>query len=268
MFFSFNITYYNKILYKYILMNVKNIKSFIEFYRFLNVTDCISVNPRNFKDSIITKDHPELLNNAKNVDYKEKSMNKSEFLKELKKEALKLDCDLKDIATNFVFSDGNENSKIMLLGEAPGAKEDLQGKPFVGEAGQLLDKMLSFIDLTRENFYISNMVFWRPPGNRTPSESEISLCLPITMKHISIIQPKLLILVGSIAAKTLLNTKEGITKLRGKNHYFFDKINNTKIATRAIFHPAYLLRNPIEKKRTWEDLLEIDDFISQKEFCS
>ena len=246
-------------------MNVKNIKSFIEFYRFLDITNCISASPRNLNDSIFKKESAKGLNKPKDIYFEKKNMSKIEFLKELKNEALSLDCDLKDIATNFVFADGNQNSKIMILGEAPGAKEDLEGKPFVGEAGQLLDKMLGFIDLTRENFYISNMVFWRPPGNRTPNDNEISLCLPITMKHISIIKPKLLILVGSIAAKTLLNSKEGITKLRGKNHFFLDKINNTKIPTRAIFHPAYLLRNPIEKKRTWDDLLDIDDFISKKE---
>ena len=158
-----------------------------------------------------------------------------------------------------VFSDGNHDSNVMILGEAPGAQEDLIGKPFVGEAGKLLDKMLAFINLTRENFYISNMVFWRPPGNRTPNDQEISACLPITKRHIKIIKPKLLIFVGSIAAKTL-NSKDGITKLRGKKHIYLDNDNKLEINARAIFHPAYLLRNPIEK-RTWEDLLEIDEFI-------
>ena len=139
-----------------------------------------------------------------------------------------------------------------------------EGKPFVGEAGQLLDKMLKFIDLTRDNFYITNMVFWRPPGNRTPNDSEISLCLPLTIKHIKIIKPKLLIFVGSIAAKTLLKSKDGITKLRGREHFYIDEKNSLRIPARAIFHPAYLLRNPIEKKRTWNDLLEIDQFIRKK----
>ena len=106
------------------------------------------------------------------------------------------------------------------------------------------------------------MVFWRPPGNRTPNDKEILACLPITKRHIKIINPKLLIFVGSIAAKTLLNSKDGITKLRGKKHIYLDNDNNLEINARAIFHPAYLMRNPIEKKRTWEDLLEIDEFIN------
>ena len=105
----------------------------------------------------------------------------------------------------------------MIIGEAPGAKEDLEGKPFVGDAGQLLDKMLGFVNLSREKLYISNIVFWRPPGNRTPNESEISACLPITKKHIKIISPKLLIFVGNIASKSLLNTKEVLLNLEVEN---------------------------------------------------
>ena len=104
------------------------------------------------------------------------------------------------------------------------------------------------------------MVFWRPPGNRTPNDKEISSCLPLTRKHIFLIKPKLLILVGSIAAKSLLNSKDGITKLRGKEHIYSDYEYGLSIPARAIFHPAYLMRNPIEKKKTWDDLLDIDDF--------
>ena len=106
------------------------------------------------------------------------------------------------------------------------------------------------------------MVFWRPPGNRTPNDREIAICLPYTKKHIKIINPKLLVCVGSIATKNLLNLKDGITKIRGKKHIYEDKENNIKIEARAIFHPAYLMRNPIEKKTTWDDLLEIDEFIN------
>ena len=241
-------------------MNVKNIKSFIEFYRFLGITDCISQVPRNLKgsNSFMSKNK-----------YKEDEISKTDLkknskidsLNNLKSELKNIDCNLKEIATNLVFSDGNHNSNIMIIGEAPGAKEDIAGKPFVGDAGKLLDKMLAYINLSRKNFYISNMIFWRPPGNRTPNEEEISTCLPITKKHISIIKPKLLIFVGSIAAKNLLNTKDGITKIRGNRHFYKDDEYNLKIHARAIFHPAYLMRNPIEKKRTWEDLLEIDEFI-------
>lgn len=244
-------------------MNIKNIKSFIEFYKFLGITDSISQSPRNIKT------YDEKTNTEKHKVLKKiviKNNSKLEELHQLKSELINLECTLKDIATNVVFSDGNPNSKIMVLGEAPGANEDLVGKPFVGEAGKLLDKMLSFINLSRENFYISNIIFWRPPGNRTPSEKEISICLPITKKHIKIINPKLLILVGSIAAKNLLGSKDGITKLRGKKHIYTDDENQIKIDARAIFHPAYLMRNPIEKKKTWQDLLEIDQLITSKKF--
>ena len=189
--------------------------------------------------------------------------NKDEKLKELIEEIKNCKCDLKDVATNTVFSDGQNNSKIMLIGEAPGADEDRVGKPFVGQAGQLLDKMFDCINLNRKkNFYITNLVFWRPPGNRNPNKQEISTCLPLTKKHISIINPKLLILLGNVASQSILSSNEGINVLRKKENYFIDKDLNLKIPVKAIFHPAYLLRNPIEKKTMWNDLLDIDEFIS------
>ena len=238
-------------------MNVKNIKSFIEFYKFLGVTDCIAKFSRDsIKEDKFTKKIQE--DNFKIDEMNE--LTKNEKLKNLRDEILNLNCNLKDTATNVVISDGNSNSKIMFIGEAPGAKEDIQGKPFVGDAGLLLNKMIGFIGLFRENIYVSNMVFWRPPGNRTPNDKEISSCLPLTRKHIFLIKPKLLILVGSIAAKSLLNSKDGITKLRGKEHIYSDNEYGLSIPARAIFHPAYLMRNPIEKKKTWDDLLDIDDF--------
>ena len=237
-------------------MNVKNIKSFIEFYKFLGVTNCMAKTPRNFNKIEKFSENPVNNSNFKHMNF----LTKNEQLNNLHEEILKLNCNLKDTATNVVVSDGNHNSKIMFIGEAPGANEDLEGKPFVGEAGQLLNKMISFIGLSRENIYVSNIVFWRPPGNRTPNDKEISSCLPLTRKHISIISPKLLVFVGSIAAKSLLQSKDGITKLRGKKHEYFDNEYGLSIPSRAIFHPAYLMRNPIEKKRTWDDLIEIDDF--------
>ena len=153
----------------------------------------------------------------------------------------------------------------MLIGEAPGAEEDKTGKPFVGQAGKLLDKMLNFIGLERKkNFYITNIVFWRPPGNRTPNEQEIKICLPFVKKHNQIIKPQLIILLGNIAAKSILQTTEGITKIRGKNFFYIDEENNLKIEAIPIFHPAYLLRNPIEKKYVWEDLKKIYKVIKEK----
>ena len=242
-------------------MNIKNIKSFIEFYKFLGITDCISPVQRNkVKLKVDPKKNMKKMKESKKTEKIIES--KLAAINNLRSLILNLDCSLKDVATNLVLCDGNYNANIMFIGEAPGANEDIDGKPFVGEAGKLLDKMLSFINLSRNNIYITNMVFWRPPGNRTPNEKEISVCLPYTKKHIKIIKPKLLVFVGSIAAKNLLNSKEGITKIRGKKHIYEDKENDLKIEARAIFHPAYLMRNPIEKKTMWDDLLEIDEFIN------
>ena len=238
-------------------MNIENIKSFIEFYRFLGVTNCITKSPRNSSKKINV--NKQIKSTNLKID-KMNELTKNEKLAKLHQEIINLECNLKDTATNVVISDGDSDSRIMFIGEAPGAKEDLAGKPFVGDAGLLLNKMIGFIGLSREKIYISNIVFWRPPGNRTPNDKEILSCLPLTRKHIYLIKPKLLILVGSIAAKSLLKTKDGITKLRGKEHKYYDDEYELTIPARAIFHPAYLMRNPIEKKRTWEDLLDIDDF--------
>ena len=242
-------------------MNIKNIKSFIEFYKFLGITDCISPVQRNkMKLNVDSKKNIKKMKESKKTEKIIES--KLAAINNLKSLIFDLDCSLKDVATNLVLYGGNYDANILFIGEAPGANEDIDGKPFVGEAGKLLDKMLSFINLSRNNIYITNMVFWRPPGNRTPNEKEISVCLPYTKKHIKIIKPKLLVFVGSIAAKNLLNSKEGITKIRGKKHIYEDKENDLKIEARAIFHPAYLMRNPIEKKTMWDDLLEIDEFIN------
>jgi DNA polymerase len=241
-------------------MNVKNIKSFIDFYKSLEISTCIAPFPR-FLDK---KDQKKLITKKSNT-LEERNFTckkKDEKLKELIEEIKTSKCDLKDVATNTVFSDGPNDSKIMLIGEAPGADDDRIGKPFVGQAGQLLDKMFDSINLSRKkNFYITNLVFWRPPGNRTPNEQEISTCLPLTKKHISIINPRLLILLGNVASQSILSSKERINVLRKRKNYFIDKGLGLKIPVKTIFHPAYLLRNPIEKKTMWTDLLDIDEFI-------
>ena len=241
-------------------MNVKNIKSFIDFYKSLEISTCIAPSPR-----ILDKKDPKKLITKKSKTLEVRNFTheqKDEKLKELIEEIKTSKCDLKDIATNTVFSDGLNDSKIMLIGEAPGADEDRIGKPFVGQAGQLLDKMFNSINLSRKkNFYITNLVFWRPPGNRAPNKQEISTCLPLTKKHISIINPRLLILLGNVASQSILSSKEGINVLRKKENYFIDEALGLKIPVKAIFHPAYLLRNPIEKKTMWSDLLDIDEFI-------
>lgn len=166
------------------------------------------------------------------------------------------DCALKRTAMNTVFADGNPKADLMLIGEAPGANEDRQGKPFVGRSGQLLDRMMAAIGLNRaEDFYISNVIPWRPPGNRKPTPVEQAMCLPFIMKHIELVAPKVLVLLGGIPASSLLGTTEGITRIRGKWRDF--EVGGNSIPAMPTFHPEYLLRQPHEKARAWRDLLEI-----------
>ena len=162
------------------------------------------------------------------------------------------DCELKKFAKNIVFSDGNPKSQIMIVGEGPGGKEDMLGKPFVGEAGMLLNKMLNAIKIKRENIYITNVVNYRPPNNRKPEFSEIKRYSVFLREHISIINPKILILMGSTAMEALLGQKLKISKERGKWKEII--INQKTFLTILTFHPAYLLRQPDQKKFSWEDL--------------
>ena len=166
-------------------------------------------------------------------------------------------CELKKNATNIVFSDGNPKSKIMLIGEAPGANEDQEGLPFVGRAGQLLDKMLSAIDLDRNKVYISNIINYRPPDNRRPTEEEIKRYLPFITKHIEIINPKILVLLGSTAMNALIGSEIVISKMRGK--WLEKKFGDCKTSVIITFHPAFLMRQPAQKKMSWIDLKMIRD---------
>jgi len=163
-------------------------------------------------------------------------------------------CDLKNHANHAVIGDGDTQADIMLIGEAPGAEEDKIGKPFVGAAGQLLNKMLSAINLDRNKIYITNVIPWRPPNNRTPSNDEILQCLPFLQKHIELIKPKFIILLGAIAAKSVLSTTHSISKLRGQWHKYKSLYLNESILCLATYHPAFLLRSPNYKKQSWEDL--------------
>tara|TARA_A100001011_G_scaffold356224_2_gene400112 strand:+ start:554 stop:1312 length:759 start_codon:yes stop_codon:yes gene_type:complete len=166
------------------------------------------------------------------------------------------DCSLKKTAKNMVFSDGNPKSNIMLIGESPGEAEDKTGKSFRGETGQLLDKMLNSISLNRKNTYLTNIIFWRPPGNRKPTEVEINSCLPFVEKHIELINPYILILVGATAAKSIYKIQSGITQIRGKwKNIQINKLKNLKSI--AIFHPAFLIKQPSRKREAWEDLKKI-----------
>ena len=181
------------------------------------------------------------------------SGDKLEKLTKLKKKIeLIKNCDLKKNATNLVFGDGNINSKIMIIGEGPGANEDIEGKPFVGRAGKLLDKMLYTIQLDRTKVYISNVVNYRPPGNRKPTEEEIKRYLPYLKSHIEVINPKILLLLGSTALNTLVGNEVVISKARGKG---IQKERGTaKPWIIASFHPAFLMRQPEQKKSAWIDL--------------
>jgi len=166
-------------------------------------------------------------------------------------------CGLKRTATNTVFADGNPAAPVMIIGEGPGADEDRIGRPFVGRAGQLLDRMLAAIQLDRESVHITNVVYWRPPGNRTPSTAEIASCLPFVLRHIALVHPKILVLAGGTAAGALLPGGQGITRLRGR--WFDLEIPGLAepIPTLPMFHPSFLLRTPERKREAWRDLLAL-----------
>ena len=181
------------------------------------------------------------------------SEDKSNNLELLKKSIIELkNCSLKREAKNMVFCDGNPKSKIMLVGEAPGANEDQEGLPFVGRAGMLLDKMLAAINLDRKKVYISNIVNYRPPENRKPTDEEIRRYLPFITKHIEIINPKILVLLGSTAMNALIGNNVVISKMRGK--WIEKKFGSCKTSVIITFHPAFLMRQPAQKKMAWIDL--------------
>lgn len=164
-------------------------------------------------------------------------------------------CNLKLTAKTLVFGDGNPEARLMLVGEAPGRDEDLQGKPFVGRSGQLLDRMLAAIGVDREAAYIANVVPWRPPGNRTPTPQETEICKPFIKRQIELVNPDVLVFLGAASAKNLLGVQDGIRKMRGRwmNYALPDR----EIAAVATYHPAYLLRSPLEKRLSWRDFLSI-----------
>jgi DNA polymerase len=170
-------------------------------------------------------------------------------------------CDLKKTAKNTVFADGTQGAKIMFIGEAPGANEDAKGIPFCGQSGKLLDNIIRSIGLKRSDVYITNTVFWRPPANRRPTPEEIKICRPFVEKHIELINPELIVLVGSTAVESLLASQISMHELR---HGFYDYTNcylNHSIKTAVIFHPSYLLRQPYKKKLMWYDIYRLSHSI-------
>ena len=166
-------------------------------------------------------------------------------------------CPLKLRATQLVFADGNPEGRVMFIGEAPGADEDIQGKPFVGRAGRLLDRMLAAIDLDRSKVYIANTVPWRPPGNRTPTPQETATCRPFIERQIALCDPDFLICMGAPAAAELMGNRQGILKFRGRWHEF--DTGARKIRAMATLHPAYLLRQPLQKRLAWRDFLALKE---------
>src|SRR5260221_14335721 len=171
-------------------------------------------------------------------------------------------CALKHTATRLVFADGNPQARIMFVGEAPGRDEDIEGLPFVGRSGKLLDRMIAAIGLDRSKAYIANVIPWRPPGNRTPTPQETQICLPFIQRQIELVNPDVLVTLGNPSTQTLLSTREGIMKTRGR---WFDYDTGTRvIRALATFHPAYLLRSPSYKRMAWQDLPAIAKALEQK----
>tara|TARA_B100000029_G_C17541520_1_gene946901 strand:+ start:507 stop:1211 length:705 start_codon:yes stop_codon:yes gene_type:complete len=221
----------------------QKIIDFIEYYNLINLNFIMSKKP--IKRTIKTSSNFSGENKSVKLD---KLKNKMKLIK---------NCDLKRSATNLVFGDGNIDSKIMIIGEGPGAQEDAEGKPFVGRAGKLLDKMLTAIKLNRTKVYISNVVNYRPPENRSPTEIEIERYLPYLINHIEIINPKILVLLGKTALNALVGSEAVISKARGK--WIQKDIGKIKPWIIASFHPAYLMRQPDQKKLAWIDLKMIRD---------
>ena len=187
-------------------------------------------------------------------DFNKDTGDKKNQIHEVIKDLKNLKSSLQKTATKLVVYDGNLNAKVMLIGEAPGRDEDQQGIPFVGRAGQLLNKMLLAINVQREDVYITNVVNWRPPDNRTPNDDEILEFLPFLQRQIDIIKPKFIFLLGGVAAKAILSTPLALGKLRGKWHEYKSLNLEQGIPTLASYHPAFLLRSPQYKKHSWEDL--------------
>jgi DNA polymerase len=164
-------------------------------------------------------------------------------------------CALRATAKQLVFADGNPQARVMFVGEAPGREEDLEGLPFVGRSGKLLDRMMAAIGLNRTTAYIANIIPWRPPGNRTPTPQESQICLPFTLRQVELANPDILVCLGGPSAQTLLGVKDGIKRTRGK--WFAFHTGTREIRAIATFHPAYLLRSPLEKRVAWRDFLAI-----------
>ena len=244
----------------------------LNFYALSGIDEVVGDEPVN-RFNVVPKPIPTI---EKNFSLSESEKNNSfepqvsalpAFLKDVQsleelKEKLRLfdGCPLKQSAQNMVFGTGNPHADLMIIGEAPGMEEDKQGLPFVGASGHLLDSMLLSVGLKRSDVYITNVVPWRPPMNRKPSEAEISVCIPFLQKHIALVRPKVILLLGGTALSALLRITDGITKTRGYwLDYPMEEGKKETVPLMASFHPAYLLRTPAQKKHAWKDFLNIRD---------
>ena len=250
-----------------------DIKELLDWYIFAGVTDtcgdeaCLTVKQNIDKINIFEEKQSSLPKNvlssnkvntnfsvSKNaIDVCSKASN----LEELKEILEKFEgCGLKTTAASTILGEGNPNASIMLIGEAPGADEDRIGKPFVGKCGKLLDKMLSAINLERDECYITNILPWRPPGNRTPTDDELAICLPFLKRQIELIKPKFILLLGGIALKSVMDTTDSISRTRGK-WQTYSLLSGESIDVLATFHPSYLLRSSQQKSKAWTDLMRL-----------
>ena len=235
-------------------MNQSN-KKHLEFIKNSGVNYFLQDTPRNWFESEQNSSFGSL-----------KDVNNDKLLKiqQIVEKIKVLDTQLKNTAKNLVVYDGNIDAKVMFIGEAPGRDEDIQGLPFVGKAGQLLNKMLAAINLKREEVYITNVVNWRPPDNRTPTDDEILQFLPFLQEQIDVINPDYIFLLGGVAAKAILSTPLALGKLRGTWHEYQSLQLNKTVYTIASYHPAFLLRSPQYKKASWEDLKMLQKKLNEK----
>jgi len=241
-----------------------NIKESLDWYIWAGVTEtcaedvCILNTENHFSQqkivaptsSVSTRPTATVLKNARDICVSATSLD------ELREILIKFEgCNLKNTAASTVFGDGDAHAKVMLIGEAPGADEDRMGKPFVGRCGKLLDKMLEAIHLRRENCYITNVLPWRPPGNRTPTDDEVAVCLPFLKKQIDLIKPDFILLLGGIALKAVMDNSDSISRTRGK---WLEYVADGKtIPVLATYHPSYLLRSSAQKAKSWADFLRL-----------
>ena len=226
--------------------------NFLKFQYYMGVDNIFHVSGKNI-DGKVNKDN-NLSKRKMNID-----LFQINSLEELENSIGDIrECNLKKTAKNLVFFDGNKNSNVMLIGEAPGRDEDILGKPFVGKAGKLLNKMMSSVGFSRNDLYFTNVIPWRPPGNRTPSNEEINMYRPFLIRHIQLKKPQIIFSLGGVSSKILLNTTSGIMSLRGKIKNVDFGVNENiemNIPILPTFHPAFLLRSPNLKKLVFQDLL-------------